>query len=281
MDRDTIVAEAARLAPPEAAALLTPLPDADVAALLRVLNPAVAEDVLLRPGEERRRAVIAAAPPDDGRQWARNLTYPDDSVGRVMEPPHAVLLRPHGGGGRRAHPRAGEDHVRDLRLRDRRGRGPPRRRDDARPPAGRHRSSPRRRHAPRPLLSSPADAAPRGGPPRGGPALPRLPRAPCWGPSGRGRARSDALRGARPGAHRPAGGHGRRREGGAPSIRRRGPRSLRFRHPWLHLNLFTAFVAAAVVGAFRARSIRWWCSRSFLPVLAGQLRAIPAARRSR
>ena len=91
MDRDTIAGEVTRLAAPEAAALLAPLEDADVAAVLRSLNPATAEDVLLALEEGRRRAVIAAAPPDEGRQWARNLTYPDDSVGRVMEPPHAVF----------------------------------------------------------------------------------------------------------------------------------------------------------------------------------------------
>ena len=86
-----IAAEAARLAPPEAAAFLAPLPDADVVAVLRALNPAVADDVLLALEEERRRAVIAAAPPDEARQWARNLTYPDDSMGRIMEPPHAIF----------------------------------------------------------------------------------------------------------------------------------------------------------------------------------------------
>jgi len=35
--------------------------------------------------------VLAAAPIEEGRQWARNFTYPDDSVGRLMEPPQAVF----------------------------------------------------------------------------------------------------------------------------------------------------------------------------------------------
>ena len=69
------------------------MPDAQVADLLRWLGPALADDLLLALGEERRRAVLAAAPLEEGRQWARNLTYPDDSVGRLMEPPQAGLRR--------------------------------------------------------------------------------------------------------------------------------------------------------------------------------------------
>jgi magnesium transporter len=46
--------------------------------------------------------------------------------------------------------------------------------------------------------------------------------------------------------------------------------SLRFRHPWLQLNLLTAFVAAAVVGAFQDTLDRIIVLAAFLPVLAGQ-----------
>ena len=47
-------------------------------------------------------------------------------------------------------------------------------------------------------------------------------------------------------------------------------RSLKFRHPWLQLNLLTAFVAAAVVGAFQATIDEIVLLAVFLPVLAGQ-----------
>lgn len=47
-------------------------------------------------------------------------------------------------------------------------------------------------------------------------------------------------------------------------------RSLRFRHPWLQLNLLTAFVAAAVVGFFEATIEQIVVLAVFLPVLAGQ-----------
>jgi magnesium transporter len=47
-------------------------------------------------------------------------------------------------------------------------------------------------------------------------------------------------------------------------------RSLRFRHPWLQLNLLTAFLAAAVVGFFQDTIDRIVVLAVFLPVLAGQ-----------
>jgi magnesium transporter len=48
------------------------------------------------------------------------------------------------------------------------------------------------------------------------------------------------------------------------------PRSLKFRHPWLQLNLLTAFVAAFVVGLFEDTIARVVLLAVFLPVLAGQ-----------
>jgi magnesium transporter len=47
-------------------------------------------------------------------------------------------------------------------------------------------------------------------------------------------------------------------------------RSLFFRHPWLQLNLLTAFVAAAVVGVFEHTIDKVVVLAVFLPVLAGQ-----------
>ncbi len=47
-------------------------------------------------------------------------------------------------------------------------------------------------------------------------------------------------------------------------------RSFLFRHPWLQINLLTAFVAAAVVGFFEATIDRLVVLAVFLPVLAGQ-----------
>jgi magnesium transporter len=46
--------------------------------------------------------------------------------------------------------------------------------------------------------------------------------------------------------------------------------SLKLRHPWLQLNLLTAFLAAAVVGIFQDTIDRLVILALFLPVLAGQ-----------
>lgn len=48
------------------------------------------------------------------------------------------------------------------------------------------------------------------------------------------------------------------------------PRALKFRHPWLQLNLLTAFIAAAVVGVFQDTVNRIVLLAVFLPVLSGQ-----------
>ena len=48
------------------------------------------------------------------------------------------------------------------------------------------------------------------------------------------------------------------------------PRSLFMRHPWLQINLLTAFLAAAVVGVFQDTIDRLVILALFLPVLAGQ-----------
>jgi magnesium transporter len=47
-------------------------------------------------------------------------------------------------------------------------------------------------------------------------------------------------------------------------------RSLKMRHPWLQINLLTAFLAAAVVGYFQDTIDRLVILALFLPVLAGQ-----------
>jgi magnesium transporter len=47
-------------------------------------------------------------------------------------------------------------------------------------------------------------------------------------------------------------------------------RSFKFRHPWLQLNLLTAFAAGAVVGIFEDTVSKLVVLAAFLPVLAGQ-----------
>ena len=77
--------------PRDAAAMLAAEdPQVAVAALLG-LNPAAAQDVLAAmPGEARAR-VMAAATPEVGRQWLRNAGHAEGTVGRLMEPAYAVF----------------------------------------------------------------------------------------------------------------------------------------------------------------------------------------------
>jgi magnesium transporter len=267
--KDAIASEAARLAPPEAAALLAPLPDAELAAVLRSMNPAVAQDVLLSLQEDRRHAVIAAAPLDEARQWARNLTYPDDCVGRIMEPPRAVF--PPDLTVAEAVERIRElvrstfvtygfvvDHegvllgvlaMRDLLLAEREARLEAvmlREIFSLRPET--------------PLLEAAREVVAR-----------HFPVYPVRDADGRlvgvvrGRTlfEEQALEiSAQPGAM-----VGVEKE---ERLSTPWPRSLRFRHPWLQLNLLTAFVAAAVVGFFQGTIDRLVVLAVFLPVLAGQ-----------
>jgi magnesium transporter len=86
-----LAAEVNQLAPMEAAPKLAALPDALAADVLGRLRPVLAEEVLSALPEERRRAIISAAPPAEARQWTANLRYPEDSVGRLMESPQAVF----------------------------------------------------------------------------------------------------------------------------------------------------------------------------------------------
>ena len=55
------------------------------AALLR-LSPGFAQDVLDALPDAARERALAAAPPDIARQWQRNAQYSKDAVGRMMEP---------------------------------------------------------------------------------------------------------------------------------------------------------------------------------------------------
>lgn len=86
-----LAAEVNQLAPMEAAPKLAALPDALAADVLGRLRPVLAEEVLSALPAERRRAIISAAPPAEARQWTANLRYPEDSVGRLMESPQAVF----------------------------------------------------------------------------------------------------------------------------------------------------------------------------------------------
>jgi len=77
--------------PYEAYELLSAYPDMLVVKVLARENPAIADEILWEFPEERRRLVLQAAPAEQREQWARNHEYPEDTVGRLMHPPVAVV----------------------------------------------------------------------------------------------------------------------------------------------------------------------------------------------
>lgn len=77
--------------PREAVEMLADYPETFVVDMLELLNPAMAQDVLDCLPDARRQAVIAAAPPATSRQWMRNDAYPEHTIGRLMQPPLAVF----------------------------------------------------------------------------------------------------------------------------------------------------------------------------------------------
>jgi magnesium transporter len=75
----------------EAAKMLEPYPDEFVVQMLELLNPASALKILQRFDPPRRQTVLATASVEDTRQWMRNQTYPERTIGRLMQPPLAVF----------------------------------------------------------------------------------------------------------------------------------------------------------------------------------------------
>jgi magnesium transporter len=267
--RDVLSEAIQRLGPQEAAELLEGEVDATVALVLSRENPAIADEILWHFSEERRAAILAAASTEQREQWARNHSYPDDSIGRLMDPPLAVLrpeqtvaetverLRPivkkalvtYGWVVDEAGRLMGVIVFRELLfashdalVRDVMVKNP----FSLRPELT--------------LTEAMKEALKR-----------HFPVYPVCDAAGRllGLVRGQALFEQRAFELSAQAGT----MVGVEKEERLGtpwPRSLKFRHPWLQLNLLTAFVAAAVVGVFQNTLDQLVVLAVFLPVLAGQ-----------
>lgn len=86
-----LVAKVRERAPYDAVPLLEPEPDDLVAQVLEAGNPATAVAVLELFSEERRERISRAASPERREQWQRNRQYPEGSVGRFMDHPFAIF----------------------------------------------------------------------------------------------------------------------------------------------------------------------------------------------
>ncbi|HEY2338344.1 MAG TPA: magnesium transporter [Burkholderiales bacterium] len=98
LDRPTIQRSAADLADDiktrsadGAAGKLQHFGGAEIAAALIKLSPAFAQDVLAALSDDARERALAAVPDEIAHQWQRNALYEANTVGRMMEPVLAVF----------------------------------------------------------------------------------------------------------------------------------------------------------------------------------------------
>jgi len=266
---DNLTHEAARRESRDAATLLEHASPADAVQTLQALNPAVAQDILGELSSEARGRVLAAATPAQRAQWLFNERYDEDTIGRLMEPPTAVF-RP----GQTIAETIG--HVRELvktalvtygfvvddggrlrgiiTMRDLLLSNQEARLEDV-------------------MLRDVFFLTPETELPEAMKQVVRLhfPVYPVCEKDGTllGQVRGQAMFEEQ--AYEISAQAGRM-VGVDKEERLTTPwqRSLRFRHPWLQLNLLTAFIAAAVVGLFQGTIDRIVILAAFLPVLAGQ-----------
>ena len=253
----------------EAAALLEQHPAAVIARVLGELNPALTQDILAALPNGLVDGVLHEVPPHTARQWQRNRAYAEGSIGRMMEPALAVFPPEMTTAQAVTELRAlvkiafitygyvtdagghllGVVTMRDLLLAD----------DDTRLDALMLRDA----FALNPELEL-ADAMKL--------VLDRhYPVYPVSDAQGvllglvRGQAMFQerafditAQAGAMVGVEK------------EERLATRLSQSFKFRHPWLQLNLLTAFAAGAVVGIFEGTIEKLVVLAAFLPVLAGQ-----------
>lgn len=88
---ERLAIEISSLGPLEAAEALAEHDDQLVLETLQRLSPAIVGDILPELPKDRRERILSGAPSPVTRQWAVNQEYDEESVGRLMEPPIAVF----------------------------------------------------------------------------------------------------------------------------------------------------------------------------------------------
>ena len=257
------------LGPDEAARILTQQDPRESSETLRQLLPNTAQAILAQLSTPARQAILAVTPPEVARGWNLEAHYSSDSVGSLMEPPIGVFHPDEKVGGTIEKLRdltkekfitycfvtndegrlVGVITMRDLLL-----NAPDRRLGDL---------MLREAFSLRPetsLLEAMKSTLSR-----------HYPVYPVCGENGRlvGLVRGQALAEAQAFELTAQAGA----MVGVEKEERLGTpvwQSFRFRHPWLQLNLLTAFIAAAVVGLFENTLEQIVLLAVFLPVLAGQ-----------
>lgn len=266
---DRLAADVSRMGPAQAAQTLEAFDDPMVLDVLQRINPGVLSEIIPEFTDTRRHRLFAAGPSNLTRQWSLNQTFDEDSVGRLMEPPTACF-RPDDKVGEvtervrelvkkifvtYAFVTDADGHLvgivtmRDLLVSD----------DDVLL-QDIMLKNPFHLKPQMPLMEAMKLVLN-----RHFPIYPVCDDHGCLLGLVRGQAMFEEQAfeiSAQPG-----------RMVGVDKEERLvtpWPRSLKFRHPWLQLNLLTAFVAAAVVGLFQKTLDEMVILALFLPVLAGQ-----------
>ena len=89
--RRRLVAELGAHPPNEAAALLVTAAAPLAFEALAELNPSFIQDIMAALPDEYRQAIITCAPPELARQWERNRSFETGTIGYFMEPAYAVF----------------------------------------------------------------------------------------------------------------------------------------------------------------------------------------------
>ncbi len=89
--RVALTAELKSISPQEAALRIGLVPAARAAEVLAEMNPAMVQDILEAMELEPRARIASAAPRDVAEQWTRNAVYEPGTIGRLMEPALAVF----------------------------------------------------------------------------------------------------------------------------------------------------------------------------------------------
>lgn len=87
----TLIADAKARSPQDAAKLLEEHPAAVIAAVLAELNPGFTQDILAGLPGGLVDGVMNTVPPEVAQQWRRNRNYAQGSIGQLMEPAYAVF----------------------------------------------------------------------------------------------------------------------------------------------------------------------------------------------
>lgn len=257
------------LGTPDAAELLANVPPAVASEVLAGVLPNIAQDILGQFAPEKLRDILAATPPDIAIKWRLESSYPEDSVGSLMEPPFGVFQPEDTVGDTidklreisrdhfvtycfvtgASHRLVGVVTMRDLLL------NPPDRQLGQLMLKNVFSLRPEE-----PLLEAMKATINR-----------HYPVYPVCDEHGQlaGLVRGQALAEAQAFELSAQAGS---MVGVEKEERLATPfwRSFLFRHPWLQLNLLTAFIAAAVVGLFENTLQQIVLLAVFLPVLAGQ-----------